>query len=134
METRFQDSSSNMLPMPCRNRQPQVVREVDNKYNSVRFVFFRIGSHAITADQMPNVTMIADYMKSHPQSKVVIKTELYLLSTSRTTWGWRLRQLSSSVARASARCCHAAALASEAASCERRLLMSPLRASTWAWS
>lgn len=51
----------------CRNRQPQVVREVDNKYNSVRFVFFRIGSHAITADQMPNVTMIADYMKSHPQ-------------------------------------------------------------------
>lgn len=57
----------------CRNRQPQVVREVDNKYNSVRFVFFRIGSHAITADQTPNVTMIADYMKSHPQSKVVIK-------------------------------------------------------------
>ncbi len=50
-----------------------MVREVDNKYNSVRFVFFRIGSHAITADQMPNVTMIADYMKSHPQSKVVIK-------------------------------------------------------------
>ena len=49
------------------------MREVDNKYNSVRFVFFRIGSHAITADQMPNVTMIADYMKSHPQSKVVIK-------------------------------------------------------------
>ncbi len=57
----------------CQNRAPQVIKEVDNKYNSVRFVFFRIGSHTITADQMPNVTMIADYMKSHPASKVVIK-------------------------------------------------------------
>lgn len=54
-------------------RQPQVVHEVNNMYNSVRFVFFRIGSHQITADQMPNVTMIADYMNSHPNSKVVIK-------------------------------------------------------------
>ena len=57
----------------CRNRQPQVVHDVTNQYNSVRFVFFRIGSHAITADQMPNVTMIADYMNSHPDSKVIIK-------------------------------------------------------------
>ena len=57
----------------CRNQAPKVVKEVNNEYNSVRFVFFRIGSSAITADQMPNVTMIADYMKSHPQSKVVIK-------------------------------------------------------------
>lgn len=57
----------------CMNRQPQVVKEVPNQYNSVRFVFFRIGSSTITADQMPNVEMIADYMKNHPQSKVVIK-------------------------------------------------------------
>ncbi len=57
----------------CRNKAPEIVKEVSNKYNSVRFVFFRIGSYAITADQMPNVEMIADYMKSHPQSKVVVK-------------------------------------------------------------
>lgn len=57
----------------CQNKAPQVVHEVSNNYNSVRFVFFRIGSSAITADQMPNVTMIADYMKNHPTSKVVIK-------------------------------------------------------------
>lgn len=57
----------------CQNREPQVVHEVSNKYNSVRFVFFRIGSSRITADQMPNVTMIADYMNNHPNSKVVIK-------------------------------------------------------------
>lgn len=57
----------------CNNRAPEVVRQTTNQYNSVRFVFFRIGSHAITADQMPNVTMIADYMNSHPDSKVVIK-------------------------------------------------------------
>lgn len=59
----------------CKNRKPevQVVKEVANQYNSVRFVFFRIGSSVIAADQMPNVTMIADYMKSHPESKVIIK-------------------------------------------------------------
>lgn len=57
----------------CRNKAPEVVKEVTNNYNSVRFVFFRLGSAVITADQMPNVVMIADYMKSHPQSKVVVK-------------------------------------------------------------
>ncbi|MBP3536934.1 MAG: OmpA family protein [Muribaculaceae bacterium] len=57
----------------CQNKAPQVIKEVNNEYNSVRFVFFRIGSYAVTADQMPNVEMIADYMKSHPKSKVVIK-------------------------------------------------------------
>ncbi len=57
----------------CQNRPAQVVHEVSNQYNSVRFVFFRIGSHVITADQMPNVTMIADYMNNHPNSKVIIK-------------------------------------------------------------
>ena len=59
----------------CMNAEPEVIaiKEVKNEYNSVRFVFFRNGSSAITADQMPNVTMIADYMKNHPGSKVVIK-------------------------------------------------------------
>lgn len=57
----------------CRNKAPEVIKEVSNKYNSVRFVFFRIGSSVITADQRPNVEMIADYMKSHPKSKVIVK-------------------------------------------------------------
>lgn len=57
----------------CRNKAPEVVKEVSNQYNSVRFVFFRIGSYAITADQRPNVEMIADYMKHHPNSKVIVK-------------------------------------------------------------
>lgn len=57
----------------CQNRKPEVVKEVSNQYNSVRFVFFRVGSYQITADQMPNVEMIAEYMNSHPNSKVVIK-------------------------------------------------------------
>ena len=55
------------------NRKPEVIKEVTNQYNSVRFVFFRVGSSKITADQMPNVEMIADYMVNHPDSKVVIK-------------------------------------------------------------
>ncbi len=57
----------------CQNRAPKVVKEVNNNYSSVRFVFFRIGSSKITSDQQPNIEMIADYMKHHPKSKVVIK-------------------------------------------------------------
>lgn len=57
----------------CMNRKPQVVEKVNNQYNSVRFVFFRIGSSTITADQRPNIEMIATYMVNHPKSKVVIK-------------------------------------------------------------
>ena len=66
------DALSNELEQ-CRNKAPEVVKEVSNQYNSVRFVFFRIGSSVITADQRPNVEMIADYMKSHPNAKVVVK-------------------------------------------------------------
>lgn len=57
----------------CRARKPQIITKVENNLSSVRFVFFRVGSHAITADQRPNVEMIADYMKNHPKSNVVIK-------------------------------------------------------------
>jgi outer membrane protein OmpA-like peptidoglycan-associated protein len=59
----------------CLNRpaQKEVVKEVNNNLNSVRYVFFRIGSSAITADQQPNVEMIANYLKNHKDAKVVIK-------------------------------------------------------------
>lgn len=61
----------------CMSRKPEVVKEVkvevNNNLSSVRYVFFKIGSHAITADQQPNVEMIANYMKNNPKSTVVIK-------------------------------------------------------------
>ncbi len=57
----------------CMNQKPQVVKEVSTNLESVRYVFFRIGSSKITSDQMPNVEMIADYLKHHPDSKVVVK-------------------------------------------------------------
>lgn len=57
----------------CQNRQPEVIKETTTDLQSVRFVFFRLASSQVTADQMPNVVMIADYMKNHPESKVVIK-------------------------------------------------------------
>ncbi len=63
----------------CLNRPAttttKVVKEVDTKtlLNSVRYVFFRIGSSAITADQMPNVEMIASYLKNHPQATVQVR-------------------------------------------------------------
>ncbi|MDE6048312.1 MAG: OmpA family protein [Paramuribaculum sp.] len=57
----------------CLNQAPKVIKEETNTLSSVRYVFFRIGSSTITADQQPNVEMIAAYLKNHPDSKVVIK-------------------------------------------------------------
>ena len=59
----------------CMSRKPEVVteKEVTNNLNSVRYVFFKIGSSTITADQMPNVEMIAAYLKNHKDSTVEIK-------------------------------------------------------------
>ena len=55
----------------AQNQAPKVVS--DTTFSSVRFVFFKIGKSTITADQMPNVEMIADYMKHNPSSTVIIK-------------------------------------------------------------
>lgn len=59
----------------CLNRPVEVVKEVavDNRLNTVLDVFFNIGSSQITPAQMPNVERIADYLKSHPDYKVVVK-------------------------------------------------------------
>ena len=57
----------------CRAQGPKVIKEVDNKLTSVRYIFFKIGSYNIGADQQPNVEMIAAYLNNHPGSKVVIK-------------------------------------------------------------
>lgn len=63
----------------CQNRPTQttVVRETKTEttttLNSVRYVFFRNASSVITADQMPNVEMIAAYLKNHPDATVEIK-------------------------------------------------------------
>ena len=57
----------------CQNQQPQVITKTTTDLQSVRFVFFKLASSTVTADQMPNVEMIADYMKHNPSSTVVIK-------------------------------------------------------------
>ena len=61
----------------CLNRPVQttvITENTETTYlNSVRYVFFKIGSSKITADQMPNVEMIASYLKNHPGSKVLVK-------------------------------------------------------------
>lgn len=63
----------------CMNRKPEVIKEEvkvvnnTNTLNSVRYVFFKLGSSVITADQMPNVEMIAAYLKNHKDAKVVVK-------------------------------------------------------------
>lgn len=57
----------------CQSKPATVVKEETNTLTSVRYVFFRLGSAKITADQMPNVEMVAAYLKNHKGSKVVIK-------------------------------------------------------------
>ena len=57
----------------CKNRKPEVVEKVSNNLQSVRYIFYRIGSSKITADQQPNVEMVASYLKNHKDSKVVVK-------------------------------------------------------------
>ncbi len=57
----------------CMNRKPEVVKEVSNTLNSVRYVFFKQGRSTISADQLPNVEQIATYLKNHPNAKVSIK-------------------------------------------------------------
>ncbi len=61
----------------CNNRPVETVVEtvvdVNNYLNSVRYVFFKLGSSVITPDQMPNVEMIAAYLKNHPEASVQIK-------------------------------------------------------------
>ncbi len=57
----------------CQNRKPEVIKEVSNNLSSVRYVFYKIGSSKITADQQPNVEMVAAYLKNHKNAKVVIK-------------------------------------------------------------
>lgn len=59
----------------CKNRKPEVIKEevVSNNLSSVRYVFFKVGKSNITADQAPNIEMIASYLKNHPNSKVVVK-------------------------------------------------------------
>lgn len=57
----------------CQSKKPEVIKEVNNNLTSVRYIFYRIGSSKITADQQPNVEMVADYLKNHKGSKVVVK-------------------------------------------------------------
>jgi len=55
------------------NQPPKVVNKVTNNLESVRYVFFKIGSSVIGADQQPNIEMIAAYLNNHPGSVLIIK-------------------------------------------------------------
>lgn len=57
----------------CQAQGPQIITETSTDLQSVRFVFFKLASSVVTPDQMPNVEMIADYMKHNPESSVLIK-------------------------------------------------------------
>lgn len=57
----------------CQSRPADVKVVQDSTLQSVRYIFFKIGSSVITADQQPNVEMVAAYLNNHPESYVVVK-------------------------------------------------------------
>ena len=57
----------------CQDKKPEVIKETGNNIQSVRYIFYRNGSSKITADQQPNVEMVAAYLNSRPEAKVEIK-------------------------------------------------------------
>lgn len=57
----------------CMTRNATVVERVTDNLQSVRYVFYKIGSSVITPDQMPNVEMVASFLKNHPESTVSVK-------------------------------------------------------------
>ena len=57
----------------CKNRKPEVIEKVSNNLQSVRYIFYKIGSSTITADQQPKVEKVASKLKNQKGSKVVIK-------------------------------------------------------------
>lgn len=57
----------------AQNQKPKTEVIDNSKLSSVRYVFYKIGSSVITPDQMPNVEMIASYLKNHKGSKVNVK-------------------------------------------------------------
>lgn len=75
-ETQANNDRANALAREleaCKNRKPEVIKELINNRDSERCVFFKVGSSKITADQQPNVEMVASYLKAHKDSKVTIK-------------------------------------------------------------
>lgn len=55
----------------CMNRKP--VEKIIDYSNSVRYVYYKFDSSVITADQLPNVEMIASYLEHNPDATVLIK-------------------------------------------------------------
>lgn len=69
------DLAAQLQECQAKNAEVEVVKvnEVNTNLQSVRYIFYKLGSSVITPDQMPNVEMVASYMKNHKDSKVVIK-------------------------------------------------------------
>ncbi len=59
----------------CKNRkiEPVIVEKVSDNLQSIRYIFYAVGSSKITADQKPNVEMVAKYLENNKNAKVVIK-------------------------------------------------------------
>ena len=59
----------------CKNRkiEPVIVEKVSNNLQSIRYIFYSVGSSKIANDQKPNVEMVAKYLENHKNAKVVVK-------------------------------------------------------------
>lgn len=56
-----------------RNRKPVIKEVVKQEKNLESIVSFRFDKSCIDASQMPNVARVADYLKHHPEARVMIR-------------------------------------------------------------
>ena len=59
----------------CKNSKPNkvIVKKTSTEKQNILYVFYTYNSSVITADQQPNVEMIAKYLENNKNAKVVIK-------------------------------------------------------------
>lgn len=57
----------------CRAKKPVVIEKISNNQQTIRYVYYNVGSSKIEKDQQPNVEMVAKYLENHKNAKVVVK-------------------------------------------------------------
>lgn len=57
----------------AKSRPMENIKEVDNRHNTVHYVFYEMGSSAICASQQPTIYLVAKYLKNNTNSTVSIR-------------------------------------------------------------
>ena len=73
LQKELDDCNKKLAEKPKTVVETKTVVDHQTQLNSVRCVYFKVGSSKIGNDQKPNVEMVASYLKNNADAKVVIK-------------------------------------------------------------